>query len=137
MSGAGKKELAFRSLPTQIRDKRGRLYQVRAYEAGDFEDLKEMYNVFEPEGTKCDLPPPDDQVRLRWLHYVVSDLFSVLTTHNNKVVGHCALDLSCSPSCPEYLIFIRKGFRARGIGTALSEVMRRLAEEAGCEKVAL
>ncbi|MBW1744305.1 MAG: GNAT family N-acetyltransferase [Deltaproteobacteria bacterium] len=137
MSGTGKRELAFRSLPTQIRDKRGRLYQVRAYEAGDFEDLKEMYDSFEPKGMECGLPPPDDQVRLKWLGYVTSELFNVLATHKNKVVGHCALDLSCSPRCPEYLIFIRKGFRDRGIGTALSEVMKELADEAGCEKVVL
>jgi len=137
MSGAVKKKLTFQCLPTQIRDKRGRLYQVRAYETGDFEDLKQMYDAFDPKGVECGLPPPDDQVRLKWLHYVVSDLFNVVTTHKNKVVGHCALDLSCSPSCPEYLIFIRKEFRDRGIGTAFSKVMRELAEEVGCEKVVL
>jgi RimJ/RimL family protein N-acetyltransferase len=137
MSGTEKKELTFRSLPTQIRDKRGRLYQVRAYETGDFEDLKQMYDAFEPKGAECGLPPPDDQVRLKWLHYVVSDLFNVVTIYKNKVVGHCALDISCSPSCPEYLILIRKEFRDRGIGTALSGVIRELAEESGCEKVVL
>ena len=129
--------MAFQCLPTQIRDKQGRLYQVRAYEASDFEDLKEMYDAFEPKGAECGLPPPNDRVRLKWLHHVVTDLFSVLAVHKHRVVGHCALDLSCSPSCPEYLIFIRQGFRDRGIGTALSGVMKQLAKEAGCEKVIL
>ena len=137
MSGSPKEELTFQCLPTQIRDKRRRLYQVRAYEAADFEGLKEMYDAFEPKGTECGLPPPNDKVRLKWLHHVVTDLFSVLAIHKHRVVGHCALDLSCSPSCPEYLIFIRQEFRDCGLGTALSEVMNHLAEEAGCEKVVL
>ena len=137
MSGSGKEEQAFQCLPTQIRDKRGRFYQVRAFEASDFEGLKEMYDAFEPKGTECGLPPPNDKVRLKWLCHVVTDLFSVLAIHKNRVVGHCALDLSCSPSCPEYLIFIRQEFRDRGLGTALSEVMKQLAEESGCEKVIL
>lgn len=137
MSGARQEKRRSSSLPTQIRDKRGRLVQVRAYETGDFEKLREMYDTFEPKGIECGLPPPDDQVRFRWLHYMVSDLFNVLATHRNRVVGHSALDLSCSPLCPEYLIFVRKGFRNCGIGTALSEVMKAVAEESGCEKVVL
>jgi RimJ/RimL family protein N-acetyltransferase len=137
MSSSRKEALTFQCLPTQIRDKRGRLYKVRAYEASDFEGLKEMYDAFEPKGTECGLPPPNDKVRLKWLYHVVTDLFSVLAIHRDRVVGHCALDLSCSPSCPEYLIFIRQELRDRGLGTALSEVMKQLAEEAGCEKVIL
>ena len=108
---------------------------MRAYEVGDFQDLKEMYDTFEPKGLECGLPPPDDQVRLRWIRYVASDLFSVLATYKGGVVGHCALDLSCSDSCPEYLIFLRKGFQNCGIGTGLSAIMKEVAQEAGCKKV--
>jgi len=125
----------YKRLPTQIDDRRGRLIEIRAYEISDFENLKEMYDSFEPMGLESGLPPHDDQTRLRWLNYVVSDLFNVLALYEGRVIGHSALDLSCTPSCPEYLIFIRKGFRNCGIGTALSKLMRKVAEEAGCEKV--
>ena len=135
MSCPGQKQLKFESLPTQFKDRRGRLILVRAYEATDFEGLKEMYDTFEPKGLESGLPPLDDQARLRWLNCVVSDLFNVLAVYKGRVIGHSALDLSCAPSCPEYLIFIKKGFRNCGIGTAFSMVMKRVSKEAGCEKV--
>ena len=137
MSRVGQKRLSFRSLPTQITDRRARLIQVRAYEASDLEGLKEMYDSFEPKGLESGLPPPDDQARLKWLNYVVSTLFNVLAIYKGRVIAHSALDLSCTPSCPEYLIFIRKGFRNCGIGTAVTTVMKEVAQEAGCEKVVL
>lgn len=137
MSYAGQKRLSFETLPTQFKDRRGRLIKFRTYEATDFEGLRDMYDTFEPKGLESGLPPIDDQARLRWLKCVVSDLFNVLAVYKGLVIGHSALDLSCAPSCPEYLIFIKKGFRNCGIGTAFSMVMKRVSQEAGCEKVVL
>jgi RimJ/RimL family protein N-acetyltransferase len=135
MASAGQKQRSFKALPTQIHDKQGRLIHLRAYENNDFEDLKEMYDAFEPKGLESGLPPPDDQVRLRWLNYVTSDLFNIVAVYKDRLIGHVGLDLSCTPSCPEYLIFIVKGFQDCGIGTKLSEVMKEIAGESGCEKV--
>ena len=137
MNYPGQKQLKFESLPTQFKDRRGRLIQMRSYEATDFEGLKEMYDTFEPKGLESGLPPLDDQARLRWLNCVVSELFNVLALYKDKVIGHTALDLSCAPSCPEYMIFIKKGFRNCGIGTAFSMVIKKVSKEAGCEKVVL
>ncbi len=137
MSGTGQKRSAFRCLPVHIEDKRRRRMEIRAYEAADFEALQAMYDTFEPKGLECGLPPPNDQVRLRWLRYVVSELFNVLALHKGVVIGHCALDLTGGSSCPEYLIFIQKGFRNVGVGTALLTVIKKIAEEAGCEKIVL
>lgn len=135
MGTAGRKQWLFRTLPTQIHDKRRRLIHVRAYEDKDFVGLKGMYDTFEPKGLESGLPPPNDQVRLKWLNYLISDLFNILATYKGQIIGHIALDLSCTPSCPEYLIFICKGFRNCGIGTGLSILMKAVAEESGCEKV--
>jgi RimJ/RimL family protein N-acetyltransferase len=135
LSNKGQERLAFKCLPVLIEDNSGRPIQIRTYEAADFKALHDMYETFEPKGLECGLPPPNDQVRLRWVNYLVSELFNVLALHKGRVIGHIALDLSRSPLCPEYLIFVRKGFRNLGIGTALSAVMKKVAEEAGCEKV--
>ena len=137
MSHAGQKRLKFESLPAQFKDRQGRLIKFRAYEATDFEGLKEMYDTFEPKGLESGLPPLDDQARLRWLNCVISELFNVLAVYKGQVIGHSALDLACAPSCPEYLIFIKKEFRNCGIGTAFSLVMKSVSKEAGCEKVVL
>jgi RimJ/RimL family protein N-acetyltransferase len=132
-----RERLAFQCLPVQIKDTSGRPIKIRAYKASDFEALREMYDSFDPKGLECGLPPSNDQVRLKWLNYVVSELFNVMAIHQGHVIGHSGLDLRCSPLCPEFFIFIQEGFRNLGIGTALSGVMKKVAEEAGCEKVVL
>lgn len=125
------------SLTTRIKDKRGRLIQIRPYDRLDFDALREMYDSFEPKGLECGLPPPDEKVRLSWVSYMISELFNVLAVYRRRVVGHAVLALSKIPLCPEYSVFVRKGFRNVGIGTALSEVMKSVAQEAECKKVML
>jgi RimJ/RimL family protein N-acetyltransferase len=137
MSTCAKKRRSFETLKTQIKDKCGRVIDVRVYEAGDFGNLKAMYDAFEPKGLEAGLPPEDSQTRLKWLRNVTASLFNILALYEGRVIGHCALDLSCRPSCPEYLIFIEKQFRNCGIGTKLSAIMRGVALEAGCEKIYL
>lgn len=137
MSTCAKTRRSFESLNTQIRDKCGRVIDVRAYEAADFGSLKAMYDAFEPKGLEAGLPPEDSQTRLRWLRNVTASLFNILALYEGRVIGHCALDLSHRPSCPEYLIFIEKQFRNCGIGTKLSGIIKELAIEAGCEKIYL
>lgn len=137
MGPAEQNRLRHKCLPTQFHDRRGRLIEMRVYEISDFESLKEMYDTFEPMGLECGLPPYDDQTRLRWLNDLASDLFNVLAVYEGRVIGHSATDLSITSSCPEHLIFIRKGFRNCGIGTALSALMKEVAQEAGCKKVVL
>jgi RimJ/RimL family protein N-acetyltransferase len=124
-------------LPKRIKDKRGRIIQIRAYEPIDFDALQEMYDSFEPKGLECGLPPLDNKVRFEWLKYIVSELFSILAVYRRRIVGHGALDVCKTPLCPEYLVFVREGFRNIGIGTAISEVMKSVAHEAKCEKVIL
>ncbi len=135
MTTDSQKGLSFETLPTRIKDKCGRVIEVRAYEAADYEGLKAMYDTFEPKGLEAGLPPEDDQARVRWLQHVTSSLFNLLALHKGRVIGHCAIDLGRAPSCPEYLIFIQESFRDHGIGTRLSEVMKEVTKEAGCEKV--
>ena len=137
LSISEQKRPAFQCLPVQVKDTSGRVIKIRAYEASDFEGLRKMYDAFEPKGLECGLPAPDDRVRLRWLNSVVSGLFNVLAIHKGRIIGHSGLDLTCSPLCPEFFIFIQKGFRNLGIGTALSGVMKKVAQEAGCQKVVL
>jgi RimJ/RimL family protein N-acetyltransferase len=125
------------SLAASIKDNLGRLIQIRLYEPADFDALQEMYDSFEPKGLECGLPPLDDEVRLRWVTYMVSELYNVLAVYRRRIVGHAALSLSKAPVCPEYLVFVRRGFRNSGIGTALSEVMKSAAQKAQCKKVML
>ncbi|MBU0989726.1 MAG: GNAT family N-acetyltransferase [Proteobacteria bacterium] len=128
----GKKSTA---LPSQMRDRRGRLIAIQAYTYSDYADLREMYDSFAPKGLEAGLPPPDDKTRYNWIDRMTSSLFNVLALHRGRVIGHAGLDISDVTGCPEYLIFIKQGFRNCGIGTVLSETMKKVAKGAGCRKI--
>lgn len=123
------------ALPFQMRDKRRRIIAVRAYADSDYPDLIEMYDSFEPKGLEAGLPPPDDVTRHKWIDQIVSSLFNVLAFHGGRVVGHAGLDISDLSGCPEYLVFMKQGFRNFGIGTRLSETMKEVAKGAGCKRI--
>jgi RimJ/RimL family protein N-acetyltransferase len=118
-----------------MKDTRGRVIKIRAYEDSDYKDLKEMYNNFEPKGLEAGLPPPDHKTRHEWIDQMVSSFLNILALHRGRVIGHAALDIPDVHACPEYLIFIEKGFRCCGIGTRLSEIMKDVARDTGCKKV--
>ena len=118
-----------------MKDKLGRLIRIRAYGESDYNDLREMYDSFEPKGLEAGLPPPDEKVRHKWIDQVVSSFFNVLALHRGRIIGHAALDIDAANACPEYSVFISKEFRYRGIGTELSEIMKEIARNAGCRKI--
>jgi len=122
-------------LPSQMRDLRGRLITIRPYEDSDYRDLKEMYDNFQPKGLEAGLPPLNRKTRHEWIDQMVSSFYNVLAFHRGSVIGHATLDIPQKDASPEYLIFIRQGFRYSGIGTIISEIMKEVARDTGCKKV--
>ncbi|MDY6839311.1 MAG: GNAT family N-acetyltransferase [Thermodesulfobacteriota bacterium] len=137
MNDAGERGLSIQWQPFWTKDKEGRSVHLRLYGPADYEALGRMYDDYEPKGLECGLPPPNERVRRRWLDHLVSEFFNVLALHEGRIIGHAALALSDRCLCPEYLIFIQKGFRNGGIGTTLSQAMKKAAEAGGCEKIVL
>ncbi len=123
------------SLPTTFKDKKGRTIKLRPYQERDFPKLKHMYDQFEPKGLEEGLPPIEDHVRDRWLRSLTQSFFNIVAERRGSIVGHAALDLRDPERCPEYLIFIKQGYRNAGIGTAMSEIMREIGKSAGCRKI--
>ncbi|RLB86711.1 MAG: hypothetical protein DRH15_00845 [Deltaproteobacteria bacterium] len=121
--------------PIVYKDKKGRKIIIRAYGEEDFPKLKEMYDKFKPKGLEPGLPPMEDRVREQSLNSITSSFSNILAIHKGKVIGHAGLDLSDPNLCPEYLIFIKQGYRDAGIGTAMSKLMSQIAHAAGCCKV--
>lgn len=114
-----------------LKDKCGAPFVVRLYQKGakDYSILKEMYRGFEPKEWSQGLPPGLDHKREEWLRYVVAEGINLLAIMDEKVVGHAALfEMERGKSC-EYLIFVHQDYQDRGIGTALTQLMRELAHE--------
>ena len=122
-------------LPHQVKDLRGRTIVIRAFEPADLKGLMDMYDRFEPKGLEAGLPPANDQTRHKWVQMMVSSFFNILATHRGIIIGHAALDRLVDQGAPEFLIFIQKEFRHFGIGTTISNLIKKLAKNAGCERV--
>jgi len=118
-----------------MRDGQGRLIKIRPYRESDYKNLKAMYDGFDPKGLEAGLPPIDKKIRHEWVDKMVSSFFNVLALHRGRIIGHATLDIEEVNACPEFLIFIKQGFRYCGIGTRLSEIMKGVARDTGCKKV--
>ncbi len=127
----------FKGLPAEFEDRLGRRIVIRAYEKADYRAFKEMYDSFEPKAVECGLPPTDRQTRTQWVRHMTSVFFNVLAFYRGRVVGHSALDLACPTGCPEFLLFIREGFRDCGIGSFMLSVMKEIAAELGSDRMVL
>jgi len=122
-------------LPYQLKDSKGRIIRFQAYMDSDYEDLKKMYEGFDPKGLEAGLPPANERIRHQWIDQMVSSFFNIVAIHQGRVIGHAALDVIEKGCSREYLIFLKQGYRRCGIGTKLSEIARQAAKNMGCKKV--
>ncbi len=119
--------------PIILKDKFGSPFLIRLYqkEKGDYVPLKEMYQGFEPKEATQGLPPRSDCSREWWLKSLLRGGTNLLAIMEEKVVGHAVLlEIEPCRRC-EYLVFVHQDYQNRGIGTALTRVVRDLAEEMG------
>ncbi len=120
-----------------IKDKGGASFVVRLYqhEKNDYPTLKALYDGFEPKEWSQGLPPRLDERREAWLRYVADEGINLLALMEERVVGHAALfEMERGTSC-EYLVFVHQDYQDRGIGTALTQLMRELACEVGWSQI--
>jgi RimJ/RimL family protein N-acetyltransferase len=120
-----------------LKDQCGAPFVIRLYQNDekDYPLLKEMYRAFEPKEWSQGLPPRLEQRREEWLRYVVDEGINLLAIMEGKTVGHAALFEMERGKSYEYLIFVHQDYQDRGIGTALSQAMRDLAQEMGCHHI--
>ena len=128
-------EICGKILPVSITDYQGRKITVRAYKETDLEGLRDMYDHFDPMGAEAGLPPPNYQVRRKWIDLMVTSFFNIIALHEDAVVGHAALDTLIKGSCPELLIFVKKEYRHCGTGTILSDMIKKIAGQVGCDRL--
>jgi RimJ/RimL family protein N-acetyltransferase len=120
-----------------VKDKRGSPFVIRLYQDDekDYPAIKELYRKFEPKELSQGLPPRLEHKREEWLRYVVDEGINLLAIMEGKTVGHAALfEMERDKSC-EYLIFIHQDYQNRGIGTALTQLMRELVREMGYSQI--
>ena len=122
-------------LPYVIRDRIGLDINIREYQAEDRTGMMAMYDDFEPKGEAMGLPPPDDEVRRRWIDDIVKTFYNFIALHKKKIIGHAAIDIFRTKVSPEYLIFLHQDFRSRGIGTEFTLTVKKICKKLECRQV--
>jgi RimJ/RimL family protein N-acetyltransferase len=118
-----------------LKDKGGTPFVIRLYQNEDYPSLAEMYRDFEPKEWSQGLPSQSECKREEWMRYMVGEGVNIIAVKEEKVVGHAALfEMERGQTC-EYLVFVHHHFQDRGIGTALTQTMRELAQEMGYSKI--
>ena len=100
--------------------KKGPLFGLGQAAENDGPFLKEMYDGFSPKAIAQGLPPEGKEQRRIWVENLLGKAENLLAWLDDRVVGHCALIPDFNRGDAEYIIFVDKQFRNRGLGTALT-----------------
>jgi len=103
-------------------DKEGATFRIGGWQERDFSSLLEMYRLFSPKPASQGLPPPDAQGCLNWLRGLLEVAENFLAWKHERIIGHAALIPDFQRHDAEFLIFVDRSFRNRGVGTALTRM---------------
>lgn len=91
---------------------------VRPVRADDRAALLAMYDDVEGDSRTMGIPPIDREVRVDWLDSLLETGWNLLALDGDRVVGHVAVAPVADPE-PDLVVFVRRSFRGRGVGTEL------------------
>lgn len=102
------------------KDRKGPLFCLGQASENDGPSLRDMYDGFRPKAVAQGLPPEGEEQRRIWVENLLENAENLLAWLDDRVVGHCALIPDLERGDAEYIIFVDKPFRNRGLGTALT-----------------
>jgi len=109
--------------PCKFRDRYGRNVEIRPYREGDFDQLLDMYDRFEPKAEAQGLPPAEKVVRDNWVKGILQGDWHVIVWVDEKLAGQAAF-FDMGGGRAEWGIFIHQDYQSAGIGTVLSSLGR-------------
>jgi GNAT superfamily N-acetyltransferase len=116
-------------------DKLGCPFEVGGCGKEDYLSITKMYRVYFPEAVTLGLPPTDRIARRIWIKGLLETGHNFLAWRNGEVAAHSALMPDMGRLDGEYLIFVGRPHRKRGIATCLTEMVIDTAREIGLKKV--
>ena len=120
----------------EVRTRKGRILEVRAYGVEDLGALVEMYKSFEPKRVAQGLPPPDVPRIAHWLEGLQGKARALVVWDGARVVAHTILCPIRTESA-EFAVFVHQDYREDGLGTALSQLTLGWASRLGFPQVFL
>jgi RimJ/RimL family protein N-acetyltransferase len=112
-------------------DKKGVPFDVRVGSGDDLPGLRLMYEDFSPKGGFQGVPPVGRKACREWIGNLMLRGFGFLALRGDRVIGHLVIIPDPVRMEGEYLIFVDRNERNRGVGTCLTRSAVRHAEEMG------
>lgn len=116
-------------------DRQGDTFHLTEYSSAYHAALTEMYDTFLPKAVTQGLPPANSQARVRWINELIKTGENFLAWFGNKIVGHASLLPEVAKKEAEYLIFVDQPYRNRGLGTQLTRMAIKTAQDLELEAV--
>ena len=118
-----------------IKDKRNEPLEIRSCSREDLSCLLEMYATFSPRPASQGLPPEDPEACRRWVQGLLQEGENFLALREGRAIGHVCIVPDDQKRDGEFLIFVDRAHRNRGIGHALTELALNRARELGLASI--
>lgn len=119
----------------EYHDKTGKPFTIKVCRKEDFERVLDMYDTFMPEPVAQGLPPADKRTRRNWIKSLLDAGKNYAAVVEEKVVGHAALLPHHDTLDGEYVVFVARPHRKRGLATVLTQTACEGAREFGLRSV--
>ena len=117
----------------------GREVTVRFLTIEDKEKLLEMFSSMSKEALRWSMTPYTREVIERWMNNI-QNLISLVAEHDNRIVGYASILKFTHPRLKgngDLLMYLQQDFHGVGLGTAMTELLLKLAKEHGMHRVRL
>jgi RimJ/RimL family protein N-acetyltransferase len=114
-----------------LTDKTDNPLEIRSCTEGDLDALMEMYAVFSPKPASQGLPPQDPEACRQWVLKLLNEGENFLAWREGRVIGHASIMPDYQKKDGEFLIFVDRAHRNRGVGRALTNLALDRAREMG------
>lgn len=117
------------------KDKAGIDFEVGPIGKDQRELLRDMYDGFDPKSVSQGLPPYNQRTRWLWIDDLLQKADNFALWNGDQIVGHSVMVPVLSNKEGEFLIFLSKEFRDRGLGAALGRLALGRAKELNLARV--
>ena len=118
-----------------LKDKRDEPLEIRTCTEKDLLHLLEMYETFSPKPASQGLPPQDSKACRRWVQSLLEKGENFLAWRGGRVIGHVSIMPDHHKKDGEFLIFVDRAHRNRGVGRALTNLAIKRAAEVGLQSI--
>jgi len=118
-----------------LKDKKDGPLEIRTCSGKDLFHLLEMYAIFSPKPASQGLPPQDPEACRKWVQKLLKEGENFLAWREGRVIGHVSLLPDYEKKDGEFLIFVDRAHRNRGVGRALTDLALKRAGELGLTSI--